>query len=91
MESAAHIVISGVVQGVGYRYFVLMRGRELGLKGYVRNLYSGNVEVEVEGERGVISEFIKEMRIGPPSAHVVDVEVRWREPEGKYVNFEVKF
>lgn len=91
MESAAHIVVSGVVQGVGYRYFVLMRGRNMGLRGYVRNLYPGEVEVEVEGERALILEFVKELRVGPPSAHVTDIHVEWHDPQGKFTDFQVAF
>ncbi|KPL19990.1 MAG: acylphosphatase [candidate division Zixibacteria bacterium SM23_81] len=91
MESAAHILVSGVVQGVGYRYFVLMRGRKMGLRGYVRNLYRGEVELEVEGEKALILEFVKEIRVGPPSAHVTDIQVKWHEPQGKFVDFQVHF
>lgn len=91
MESAAHIVVSGMVQGVGYRYFVLRLGRKLGLRGYVSNLYSGDVEVEVEGEKGLISDFIKALRIGPPSAHVIEIDVKWHSPRGQFVGFQVKF
>jgi acylphosphatase len=87
MESAAHIVVSGVVQGVGYRYFVLKAARELGLKGFVRNLYGGEVEVEVVGERGLIEEFVQELRVGPPAAHVTDVQVRWHKPGEEFDGF----
>lgn len=47
----AHLLISGMVQGVGYRWFVMRKANEYNLKGYVRNLYTDDVEVEVEGEK----------------------------------------
>lgn len=91
MDSAAHILVSGVVQGVGYRYFALRYAQELGLRGFARNLYTGDVEVAVEGERGLILEFIKALRMGPPSAHVATLQVEWHSPQGKFVDFQLKF
>ena len=91
MESAAHIFVSGVVQGVGYRYFVLRSARELCLRGFVRNMYGGGVEIEVEGERGLIEEFIKVLRVGPPAARVTNVQVEWHNPQGEFVDFDLTF
>jgi acylphosphatase len=87
----AHLLISGLVQGVGYRWFVMRKANEYNLKGYVRNLYTDEVEVEVEGNRGVIQEFIKELRIGSRSAHVTDIKIQWGNYQGKYKNFDIKF
>jgi len=87
----AHLVISGLVQGVGYRWFVMRKAEEYNLKGYVRNLYNGDVEVEVEGYRPMIIDFIKELRIGPRAVHVTDIKIEWREYENQYKNFEIKF
>jgi acylphosphatase len=86
-----HLVISGLVQGVGYRWFVMRKAEEYNLKGYVRNLYNGDVEVEVEGYRPMIIDFIKELRIGPRAVHVTDIKIEWREYENQYKNFEIKF
>jgi acylphosphatase len=91
MESAAHIVVCGVVQGVGYRYFVIRAARSMGLRGFVRNLYGGEVEVEVEGERALLVDFIESLRVGPPAAHVTDVRVRWHNPRGKFDDFDPRF
>ena len=88
---SAHLLISGLVQGVGYRWFVMRKANEYNLKGYVRNLYTDEVEVEVEGNKGLIQEFIKELRIGPRSAHVTDIKIQWRNYHGKYKNFDIKF
>ena len=88
---SAHLLISGTVQGVGFRWFVLRKANEYNLKGYVRNLYTDEVEVEVEGNKGLIQEFVKELRIGPRSAQVTDMKIQWKDYQGKYENFDVRF
>lgn len=90
MEVAAHITVSGVVQGVGFRFFVYNRAVRLGLKGYVSNLYNGDVKIVVEGERSLVEELIKEVKIGPRTAHVTDVTVEWKNVEHKYNDFSIE-
>jgi acylphosphatase len=89
MEVGAHIIASGLVQGVGFRFFVHRHASCLGLKGFVRNIYSGDVEIEVEGDRSFIAELIKEVRVGPRAARVR--EVRVREVSVKWVQFQQKY
>ncbi|MFH0778502.1 MAG: acylphosphatase [Candidatus Eisenbacteria bacterium] len=92
MEAArAHIVVSGMVQGVGYRFFALRQGRALGLKGFVRNVPDGTVELEVEGERESIESLLSALREGPRAARVSQVSVSWREFGGELGDFEVGF
>ena len=88
---SAHLLISGRVQGVGFRWFVTRKANEYNLKGYVRNLYTDEVEVEVEGNKGLIQEFVKELRIGPRWAQVTDVKIQWKDYQGRYENFDVRF
>ena len=80
-----------MVQGVGFRWFVMRKANEYNLKGYVRNLYTDEVEVEVEGSKVLIQEFVKELRIGPRSAQVTDVKIQWKDYQGKYRNFDIRF
>ena len=80
METRARIVVAGLVQGVGYRWFVAHHARQLGLAGSVRNLWDGTVEVEAEGERSMLEVLIRELRIGPRSARVTDLRIEWQEP-----------
>ena len=87
----AHVVVSGYVQGVGYRWWVMRKAKEYGLKGYIRNLYNGEVEVEVEGGQPMIIDFIKELEIGPTSASVTGANIQWGKYQGKYKGFEIKF
>ncbi|MCX6135672.1 MAG: acylphosphatase [Ignavibacteriales bacterium] len=85
-----HIVVQGVVQGVGFRYFVLLHATRLGLNGWVRNLYSSEVEIEVEGDRSMVEELIKEIKIGPRSAHVKDLNIEWQEFKNRFKGFEIR-
>jgi len=90
MEVSAHIVVSGLVQGVGYRYFALNRAHQFGLNGLVRNLSDGNVEVFAEGEKSAVEAFISELRIGPRAAHVSDLEVAWGAADHRYNGFFIE-
>ncbi len=90
MEIGVHIIVKGLVQGVGFRYFVERQALQLGIKGYARNLYNGDVEIEAEGDRSLVEEFIKEVKIGPRSAHVKDLKIEWTEFQNKFKGFEVK-
>lgn len=90
-KSRAHIIISGLVQGVGYRYFVYRKAKDNNLKGYVRNLYSDDVEVVVEGDKGIILDFIGELKIGPGSAHITEVKIEWEEGQSEYEDFQIRF
>jgi acylphosphatase len=69
----------------------MRKANEYNLKGYVRNLYTDDVEVEVEGDKSLIMSFVKELNIGPRSAHVTDVKIQWSDYEDKYKSFEIKF
>ncbi|HDK45879.1 MAG TPA: acylphosphatase, partial [Actinobacteria bacterium] len=71
----ARAVVRGRVQGVGFRYTTLSRARMLGAVGWVRNLPSGEVEVEVQGSPEVVENLIDWLRVGPRSAIVTDVGV----------------
>ena len=50
----AEITVNGLVQGVGFRYYILRQAHNLGLTGFVKNLYTGEVYILTEGERGMI-------------------------------------
>ena len=89
MTVAAKIVVQGLVQGVGFRYFIYRHAARLGLAGYVRNLPRGDVEMEVHGERGLIEELIKEGKVGPRAAHVRDMKIEWKSVDSTYVGFDI--
>jgi acylphosphatase len=83
MKSRAHLMISGRVQGVGFRWFVYDTAASLRLAGWAKNLYDGRVEAVFEGEKGEIEAAIKRCSEGPRSAAVSGIDVDWDEnPEG---------
>ena len=69
------IILSGLVQGVGFRYFTLHAAKRLSICGYVRNLQNGTVEVIAAGATGSIERFLEQLRLGPPSSQVERCEV----------------
>jgi acylphosphatase len=72
-------LVSGMVQGVGFRWFVARHARSLGLRGYARNLPDGNVEVVVDGPEDSLPELERLLQAGPASAQVDQVQ-RSQEP-----------
>ena len=85
----AHAFISGKVQGVGYRYSTMNAARNLGLRGWVRNLVDSRVEAVFEGESEVVEEIIRWCHQGPTAAIVKDVQVEYSEVEGLQ-GFEIR-
>lgn len=83
-----HLIITGRVQGVGYRFYAERKARELGLSGWVRNRRDGTVEAVIQGEPGAVETMIAWARRGPPSAAVTDVRVA--ETGGEYGGFETR-
>lgn len=65
-----HLLISGRVQGVGFRWFVATDAERLGLRGWVRNTLEGFVELEAIGPEEAIAEFCRRVERGPPAARV---------------------
>jgi len=77
------LVLSGRVQGVGFRFYAVRQARNLGVGGFVRNLADGRVETEVEGLRVAVEAFIERLRLGPSGAVVRDLQLNWIAPEGE--------
>ena len=90
MDLCAHIIITGLVQGVGFRYFVFHQATKLGLTGYVANLRDGNVQICANGERSVLEELLKAVRVGPRAAHVHDLSVDWQPADHRFHGFEMR-
>ncbi len=67
-------LVSGQVQGVGFRAFAFRKATGLGLRGYCRNLVDGRVEVVAEGELAMLAELERELMQGPRLARVSSVE-----------------
>lgn len=80
--------ITGRVQGVGFRFYMERKARELGVTGWVRNRRDGAVEAVVQGTTGAVESMIAWARRGPPSAIVA--EVRVSDASGDYAGFETR-
>lgn len=89
--SRAKILVNGLVQGVGFRYYVLRHAENLRLNGYVQNLFTGEVLTEVEGDKSLINELIKQIKIGPMKSHVTNCSVEWSENKNEFTRFEVRY
>jgi len=90
-ESArVEVVIRGVVQGVGYRYFTRQEATRLGVNGWVANRPDGAVDVVAEGDRAILDELLDRLAVGPPGAVVRDVDVAWRDATGAFREFGVR-
>lgn len=85
----AHVLISGDVQGVGFRAYTRDRAREARVEGWVRNLSDGRVEAVFEGSRPAVQRLVSWCYSGPTHARVEKVEVRWEEPTGKEGGFGI--
>ena len=94
LADAAHLsaTVYGRVQGVYFRYFVRNVARTLGLKGYVRNLASGDaIEVQAEGEKQKLNKLLEQLKVGPPGAWVKRVEIDWSDYSGQFSDFGVRY
>lgn len=70
-----HVVVSGNVQGVGYRYTARLQADRLGVTGWIRNRRDGTVEAEVEGSLAAVDDMLAWMAEGPPGSTVSDARV----------------
>jgi len=89
-DARAEILVNGLVQGIGFRYFVYRHAVALDLKGYCKNLYSGEVYTVVEGEKHQIDELIKLLRVGPMHASVKNCRIDWSDYKNEFTSFEIK-
>lgn len=83
-------LVTGRVQGVGFRYFVRQSAGALDLGGWVRNLFDGRVELAAEGSQGDLETLLDRVRQGPPGARVEQVEAIWGEASGGSTGFRVR-
>jgi acylphosphatase len=87
----AEILVNGFVQGVGFRYFVVRNAEQLGLKGFTKNLFSGEVFTVVEGELAMIEELFRKIKTGPRNADVKNAVITWSEPKNEFKSFVVEY
>ncbi|OCA89422.1 MULTISPECIES: acylphosphatase [Bacillaceae] len=84
-----HIIVSGIVQGVGFRYFTLLTAKDYDIHGWVRNLVNGDVEIVAQGTEEALDHFLGKIRIGPKYSRINHVEVN-TQVATEYKNFTIK-
>jgi acylphosphatase len=82
MAVRAHVFVSGMVQGVSFRWYTMQQARSAGVGGWVRNVPDGRVEAVFEGSEDAVRQLIDWCGIGPRYASVTSVDVGWEDPEG---------
>lgn len=90
MKVRAHIFISGLVQGVFFRSYTQQEANIRNLKGWVRNLRDGRVEVLVEGEEDDVNALIEYCRRGSYNARVENVTITWEDYKGDFQDFKIR-
>jgi acylphosphatase len=90
MLRARGYLVSGRVQGVGFRFFTEAAAAREGLHGFVRNLPDGRVEIAAEGDAEALERFERHVRHGPPGAHVERLDVEDRVPDGRHSGFSIR-
>jgi len=85
-----HLIVSGRVQGVNFRYNTKKKALELGVRGYAKNLENSDVEIVAEGSQEKIKQFIDFIKKGPGIASVTGIQVKHKEPEN-FKSFEIKY
>jgi acylphosphatase len=84
-----HALITGLVQGVGFRYFVLQAAADLDLRGYVCNA-GRQVEVVAEGDEEQLRRLVTRLHVGPSAARVDNVQVSWQQATGEFDRFALR-
>lgn len=85
----AEIVVHGIVQGVGFRYFVRTHARRLGITGWTRNVHSDTVQTVVEGSKENIETLYQLLQVGPAGARVDEHRLEWLEATNEFAVFDI--
>lgn len=90
MRERWHAYVEGLVQGVGFRYYVRDAAARLGAAGWVRNLRDGRVEIIAEGDRAVLDALEVEIRRGPPASRVERIHAAREPATGEFSGFRLQ-
>lgn len=86
-----HILVSGNVQGVGYRYYAQMKAMQLGITGWAKNHDDGTVEIIASGPDVDLDQFVSDLRQGNPFSEVIDIQINQLEEKNVYHSFTIKY
>ena len=90
MNVRKRVIVSGGVQGVGFRYWAVAEASRLGVTGYVRNRPDGSVEAEIEGAEDAVKRMLEWLHLGPPGSRVAEVAVEDASPAGER-GFDIRY
>ena len=90
-EYRKRVVVSGRVQGVGFRYYTVRLAQDYPVTGYVMNLPNNEVEIVAEGEKEAVEAFLEKASRGPGHAMIFDVRSFMESPSGGYKGFGIKY
>ncbi len=85
-----HCVVTGKVQGVFFRAWVFDQAQSLGVKGWVRNLRDGKIEILGQGDETSLTVLAERLPGGSPLSRVQEVETNWTEHDKEYQGFEIR-
>lgn len=85
-----HIHVTGIVQGVSFRYYALQEAMRWGVTGWVRNLPDGRVEAVIEGDEAAVDRMLARCGTGPCSARVDHLEVLPETSTGEFQGFRIR-
>ncbi len=85
------MLVSGIVQGVGFRYFAYKTALKLNITGWVRNLPDGRVEIVAQGKESDLNAYIREIRIGPRMASVRHIDIEEQPNDPIYNRFDITY
>jgi len=85
----AHILVQGLVQGVGFRWFVRMEAERIGLTGTVKNLNNGSVEIWTEGKKEEIEALVTRLQAGNGSSMIDNKSIQWLNCEHQWSDFSI--
>ena len=91
MMKKQKIIVSGRVQGVGFRYYTQKQAARIGIRGYVKNLYNGNVEVYAAGTEEQLTLLKQYLKTGPSLSHVDSIHVEDLADGPDFHSFEITF
>lgn len=91
IEKRLHLLLEGHVQGVGFRYTTCDLGLKFCVKGFVRNLPDGNVEIVAEGDERVLGDFWAALRRNSVYRHVTRANITWAAAEGRAKDFTISY
>ena len=90
MTVTRHLLITGRVQGVGFRFYMQRKARELGINGWVRNRRDGTVEALVQGDEASVQHILEWCRHGPAASSVTELGTREVDADSALLTFEVR-